>query len=124
MSKPSVLFILTSADKVLDGKPTGWYLPEAAHPYYKLAPHFNIDFASPKGGAAPLDQASVDMFKDEESVKFLNDPATQKLVQNTKKVADLSAQDYAAIFVVGGVCSFSDTMRESSSALILYSTVL
>ncbi|OCF41633.1 hypothetical protein I317_04543 [Kwoniella heveanensis CBS 569] len=102
MSKQSVLFILTSADKLLNGAPTGWYLPEAAHPYYALHNDFNIDVASPLGGEAPLDQNSVQMFKDEESVKFLSDPQAQKLVKNTKKISEVKAADYAAIFVVGG----------------------
>ena len=31
---PKVLFVYTSANKTLTGAPTGWYLPEAAHPYY------------------------------------------------------------------------------------------
>lgn len=35
------------------------YLPEAAHPYYVLAPHATIEFASPKGPNPPLDPASV-----------------------------------------------------------------
>ncbi|WVF65907.1 hypothetical protein IAT40_000645 [Kwoniella sp. CBS 6097] len=102
MSKQSVLFILTSADKLLNGAPTGWYLPEAAHPYYALHNDFNIEVASTAGGEAPIDKSSVEMFKDEESVKFLSDPQAQKLVKNTKKISEVKAEDYAAIFVVGG----------------------
>ena len=37
----------------------GWYLPEAAHPYYILAPHAEIDFASPAGPNPPVDEYSV-----------------------------------------------------------------
>lgn len=29
-----ILFVFTSADTTLTGAKTGWYLPEAAHPYY------------------------------------------------------------------------------------------
>ncbi|WWC58119.1 uncharacterized protein I303_100654 [Kwoniella dejecticola CBS 10117] len=102
MSKGSILFIFTSADKVLDGKETGWYLPEAAHPYYVLHNDFNIEAASTKGGAVPLDENSKKMFTDEESVRFLSDPKAQELVKNTKKIGDVKADDYVAIFVVGG----------------------
>jgi hypothetical protein len=62
MSSGKILFVLSSADKLLDGKtPTGWqvslssqltrrYLPEAAHPYYVLKQNgYEIVFASPKG---------------------------------------------------------------------------
>lgn len=31
-----ILFVFTSVDKTLTGAETGWYLPEAAHPYYVL----------------------------------------------------------------------------------------
>jgi putative intracellular protease/amidase len=76
-----------------------------AHPYYAVRPHFNIDFASPKGGAAPIDHSSVENFKDEESVKFFQgDEEAKKLVTETKKIKDVKAEDYVAIFVVGGVC--------------------
>ncbi|WVR03609.1 hypothetical protein IAU60_000601 [Kwoniella sp. DSM 27419] len=102
MSQQSVLFILTSADKLLNGAATGWYLPEAAHPYYALASDYHIDFASTKGGEAPLDQNSVEMFKDEESQNFLKDSKAQAGVKNAKKISEVNAADYAAIFVVGG----------------------
>jgi hypothetical protein len=36
----------------------GWYLPEAAHPYIVLSPHFTIEFASPKGPNPPMDPTS------------------------------------------------------------------
>ncbi|KAJ7137161.1 class I glutamine amidotransferase-like protein [Mycena epipterygia] len=56
---PSILFVLTSAARTLTGAHTGWYLPEAAHPYYILAPHATIDFASPAGANPPIDPTSV-----------------------------------------------------------------
>ena len=56
----------------------GWYLPEAAHPYYVLAPHAEIDFASPKGPNPPIDQHSVEAFKDDESVNFLKDEVVRE----------------------------------------------
>jgi hypothetical protein len=46
----------------------------------------------------------VETFKDEESVKFLNsDPEAKKLFSETKKIKDVNAADYVAIFVIGGV---------------------
>ena len=99
----SILFILTSADKALDGKPIGYYLPEIAHPFAALKDHFKIVAASPKGGKAPVDQSSVENFKDDESVHFHNSPETQKLVNETLKISEVKASDYAAVFVVGGV---------------------
>lgn len=99
----SILFVLTSADKLLNGAATGWYLPEAAHPYYELKDDYKIVFASPKGGKAPLDQSSVENFKDDQSVAFLQDEEAKKLYENTVKLSDVKASDYKAVFVVGGV---------------------
>lgn len=91
-------------------QPTGWYLPEAAHPYYVLSPHYRIEAISTKGGPVPVDENSVKNFQDEDSQKFLKDPEAQKLVKNTKKVEDVKAADYEAIFVIGGVSA--DSNRE------------
>ncbi|KIY73706.1 class I glutamine amidotransferase-like protein [Cylindrobasidium torrendii FP15055 ss-10] len=102
MSKSSILFVYTSCDTGVNGKPTGWYLPEAAHPYYILAPHVNITFASPKGANPPVDEGSVKTFTDDESQKFLKDPEVKKLFENTKKISEVDAKDYDAIFYVGG----------------------
>ncbi|KAK7696030.1 hypothetical protein QCA50_000671 [Cerrena zonata] len=99
---PRVLFVFTSADKTLLGGQTGWYLPEAAHPYYVLAPHAEIDFAAPKGPNPPVDEGSVQMFKDDESVKFLQDETVKSKLASTKKLSDVNVKDYDAIFYVGG----------------------
>ncbi|KAI0921680.1 hypothetical protein AcW1_004420 [Taiwanofungus camphoratus] len=97
-----ILFVFTSCNKTLTGAQTGWYLPEAAHPYYVLAPHHTIDFAAPAGPNPPVDESSVQMFKDDESVKFLNDPTVQQKFASAKKLSDVSAKDYDAVFYVGG----------------------
>ncbi|KAI0308707.1 class I glutamine amidotransferase-like protein [Amylostereum chailletii] len=97
-----ILFIYTSASKTLTGNETGWYLPEAAHPYYVLAPHFPIDFAAPEGPNPPLDSASVKLFTDDESQNFLKDPKVQELFDNAKVLKTVNLDDYAAIFYVGG----------------------
>ncbi|KAI0774096.1 ThiJ/PfpI [Fomes fomentarius] len=96
-----ILFVLTSADKTVVGTTTGWYLPEAAHPYYVLAPKYDIDFASPKGPNPPLDPASIEFFK-EDANKFLEDPVVKDKLANAKKLDDVKAADYDAVFYVGG----------------------
>ncbi|KAF9534872.1 ThiJ/PfpI [Crepidotus variabilis] len=102
MPGKSVLFVLTSADKTFTGRPTGWYLPEAAHPYYSIFPHANIDFAAPNGPNPPIDKHSVENFKDEESVKFLNDETVKQKLATAKKLTEVNSKDYEAIFYVGG----------------------
>lgn len=98
-----ILFVFTSADKTLTGAATGWYLPEAAHPYYVLAPHFEIDFASPAGANPPIDPSSVQSFKDDAgSTRFLADEGVKAKFAGAKKLSDVDVKDYAAIFYVGG----------------------
>ncbi|KAF7332171.1 Glutathione-independent glyoxalase HSP31 [Mycena kentingensis (nom. inval.)] len=100
---PCILFVFTSANKTLKGNPTGWYLPEAAHPYYILAPSYSIEFASPAGPNPPIDEGSVTAFAgDAESVKFLNDETVKSKLASAKKLSDLKVDDYDAIFYVGG----------------------
>ncbi|KDR68123.1 hypothetical protein GALMADRAFT_78961 [Galerina marginata CBS 339.88] len=104
MPPPSVLFVFTSTDKTLTGAQTGWYLPEAAHPYYILAPHVGtIDFAAPKGANPPIAEESVQSYKkDEESVNFLNDETVQHKLSSAKKLVDVDFRQYDAVFYVGG----------------------
>jgi len=114
---PKVLFVLTSHDKLGDtGKPTGWYLPEFAHPFEVLEPHTEIVVASPNGGAAPLDPASVEAFKsDAASTKFLN--TKEALWKNTHKLSEFigHANEYEAIFYVGGHGPMFDLAHDETS---------
>ncbi|KAK7061673.1 ThiJ/PfpI [Favolaschia claudopus] len=100
---PAILFVLTSVSKTLTGAQTGWYLPEAAHPYYVLAPKATIDFASPAGPNPPIDEGSVKMFaSDPECTKFLEDETVKSKLASAKKLSDVNSKDYDAIFYVGG----------------------
>ncbi|KAJ5210748.1 ThiJ/PfpI [Penicillium cf. griseofulvum] len=101
---PKVLVVLTSHDKInATGNPTGWYLPEFAHPHEVLHKKVSLTIASPKGGEAPLDPASVKMSEsDPVAQKFLKEQ--KALWSNTHKLADIlpHAGDFDAIFYVGG----------------------
>ncbi|QRV90971.1 chaperone protein HSP31 [Ceratobasidium sp. AG-Ba] len=97
-----ILFVFTSANKTLTGAQTGWYLPEAAHPYYVLNETHSIDFAAPKGPNPEVDEGSVKMFTDDESVKFLQDPEVKEKFATAKELSEVDAKEYDAIFYVGG----------------------
>jgi len=116
-SQPKVLFVLTSHSKLGDtGKPTGWYLPEFAHPYEVLAPYTQITVASPAGGEAPLDPSSVEAFKEDAiSTKFLKH--SEALWKNTKKLDSFlgHAAEYDAIFFVGGHGPMWDLATDGTS---------
>ncbi|AEO66391.1 f6667624-1955-4fc2-8552-af81adb4fb97 [Thermothielavioides terrestris] len=104
---PKILVVLTSHDKLGDtGKPTGWYLSELAHPYQILTEHgFTLTLASPAGGAAPLDPASVDAASsDPVSTAFLAQHRAAPPWERTAPLASFlgRADDFAALFFPGG----------------------
>lgn len=120
MSKPNVLFVLTSHNQLGDtGKPTGWYLPELAHPYHVLRNKANITVASPKGGEAPLDPASIEAGKDDVSVAFLNNDS--QVWKTTQKLNDFigKAKDFDAIFYVGGHGPMFDLVDDATSQQLI-----
>jgi len=120
----SILFIFTSADKTLTGKPTGYYLPEAAHPYYILAPHYNITFASPAGPNPPVDAGSVEAFKgDEDSVKFLQDETVMQKLAKAITLHEVKVSDYDAIFYPGGHGPLMDLSTDPVNAKIVEEAV-
>jgi len=120
MSKPSILFVLTSHNKLgsLD-KPTGWYLPELAHPYHVLHSKANITVASPKGGESPLDPSSVEAAKDDVSVNFLKN--NEQVWKTTQKLSDFKgkANEFDAIFYVGGHGPMFDLVDDKTSQEII-----
>lgn len=99
--KNKILFALTSHDqKGNTGQPTGFYLPEAAHPWAVLnAAGFEIDFVSPKGGRPPMDGVDLD---DATNRAFLDDPDVARKLDNTLTPDQVNAYDYDAILFVGG----------------------
>jgi putative intracellular protease/amidase len=77
--------------------------PEFAHPWEVLHEKTELTIASPKGGEAPLDPSSVQMFaSDPVSSKFLKEQ--ESLWKNTEKLADFlpRVSEFDAIFYVGG----------------------
>src|SRR5438309_2031146 len=96
-----ILFALTSHDRKGDtGEPTGYYLPEAAHPWAVLqAAGFDVDFVSPKGGKPPVD--GVDL-NDPVNRKFIDNEIIKRKLEHTPTPYQLDASSYAAILFVGG----------------------
>jgi putative intracellular protease/amidase len=100
-----ILIILTSHDQLGDtGKKTGFWLEEFAAPYYVLKDAgAAITLASPKGGQPPLDlKSEVPEFQTELTKRFRTDTDAQTELANTKKLADVSADDFDAVFYPGG----------------------
>ncbi|KAG0220621.1 class I glutamine amidotransferase-like protein [Mortierella sp. GBAus27b] len=107
MTEKKVLFILTSHDQLGDtGRKTGWYAEEAAEPATILyAAGYDIVYASPKGGVAPLDPSSVEAAKGKQAVQdFLNNAEIMNKIQNTHKLEDVAGRwsEFDAIVYPGG----------------------
>ena len=100
-----ILIVLTSHDQLGDtGKKTGFWLEEFVAPYYVLKDAgATITLASPKGGQPPLDPKS-DLSENltEQTKRFRTDSVAQAELANTKKLADVSAADFDAVFYPGG----------------------
>lgn len=119
---PKVLIVLTSQSTIpKTNDPTGWYLPEFAHPWKELHDAgAEIVVASPKGGEAPLDPGSVEMFKsDEVSAAFLKNQ--QSLWKNTVKLSEIvpRAGEFDAIFYVGGHGPMFDLVSDPISLSLI-----
>eukprot|EP01080_Neovahlkampfia_damariscottae_P010976 gene10976-3683_t len=100
-----IVIIVTNHNQIGNtGKQTGWYLPEVAHPYHVFVSNgYKVDFASPLGGPAPVDEGSVTAFsEDKVSVEFYSNKKIQDEIQNSLKISDLNAKDYDALFFAGG----------------------
>jgi len=100
-----ILIVLTSHDQLGDtGKKTGFWLEEFASPYYVLkSAGAAITLASPKGGQPPLDPTS-DLPENltESTKRFRGDREAQLELARTKKLADVCADDFDAVFYPGG----------------------
>jgi putative intracellular protease/amidase len=100
-----ILIVLTSHDQLGDsGKKTGFWLEELAAPYFVLKDAgAAITLASPKGGQPPLDPKSdLPENQTELTKRFRTDTAAQAQLADTKKLADVSANDFDAVFYPGG----------------------
>lgn len=90
---------------------------EFAHPYDVLKDEFDILVASPSGGEAPMDPASVDAAKDDKiSVDFLEHK--KALWKSTKKLSAYigHAKEIDAIYYVGGHGPMNDLAKDTHSA--------
>jgi putative intracellular protease/amidase len=117
-----VLFVLTSHNrKGNTGQTTGFYLPEAAHPWHVLhADGFEIDFVSPQGGRPPMDGADS---ADAISQQFLDNRDVASKLGNTPTPDQIRAADYSAIFFVGGhgaMWDFAENNALSAIASTIY----
>lgn len=122
----NILMVLTSHDKLGDtGKKTGFWLEEFAAPYYAfLDAGVNVTLASPAGGQPPLDPSSdTEDAQTKDTKRFKEDSDAQKHLANTKKLADMKAEDFDSVFYPGGHGPLWDLAVDKNSINLIESFV-
>lgn len=100
-----VLIVLTSHNALGDtGEQTGFWIEEFAAPYYVFKDAgIDVTLASPKGGQPPIDPKSEAPENQTAATKRFNaDKELQEQLANTKRLSDVSADDFDAVFYPGG----------------------
>jgi putative intracellular protease/amidase len=118
----NVLIVLTSHDQLGDtGEKTGFWLEEFAAPYYRLKDAgARLTLASPEGGQPPLDpKSSEPEFQTDATRRFEGDPAAQKELANTARLADMKAEDFDAVFYPGGHGPLWDLYSDQNSITLI-----
>lgn len=101
-NRGKILAVVTSTKTLGDtGRLTGYELTELARAYWVFnANGFEVDIASPAGGEpyALLDDEDMASY----DYAFLNDPIAQHKRMNTFNINEVDADNYQAIYFVGG----------------------
>ncbi len=106
-----VLLIMSSYDDMgISGKQTGTWFTELAAPYYILTEAgYEVVFASPEGGEAPIDLLSMKTpFTTEYTDKFLKDSVAMFAAKHTRKLRNIDYSTYDALFIPGGYGLLTD----------------
>jgi putative intracellular protease/amidase len=98
-----VLIVCTNHDTYpAKSSKTGLWLSELTHFYDVMAKRrILMDIVSPLGGVIPVDERSLDL-KDECNLRYWEDEAFRKKLQNSFKPAEVDATDYRLIYFAGG----------------------
>ena len=119
-----ILMVLTSHDVLGDtGRKTGFWLEEGAAPYFVFRDAgVELTLATPKGGQPPIDPKSdLPENQTEAMARFKKDATAQEQFANTKKLADMRAEDFDAIFYVGGHGPMWDLVDNTTSIALIES---
>jgi putative intracellular protease/amidase len=121
-----VLMVLTSQNSLGEkGPAAGSWLEELAAPYYVLKDAgCTVDFASVRGGGAPVDPASLgDPWLTESGKRLLADgDATRRLV-TAPALSQVDASAYDAVFLVGGAAVMWDFPHDTTLGKVLGDTL-
>ena len=110
-----VLFIVTSADTLAPGHPTGVWLDEYAIPYIALSEGgVGVTVASPKGGQGPIDPKTAPSAKTPPRWE-----SALAALAETKPLGEVAARDFDAVFVPGGHGPMVDLAADPAVASLI-----
>ena len=119
-----ILMVLTSHDQLGNtGRKTGFWLEEFAAPYFVFRDAgVLLTLTSPLGGQPPVDPKS-DLPENQTSAmtRFKKDSAAQSDLSQTVRLADVRAEDYDAVFYVGGHGPMWDLAESKDSISLIES---
>lgn len=118
-----ILMVLTSHASIGDtGHSTGVWFEELTTPYYAfINAGVEVEIASIKGGKVPIDPGSLKPAGENPASvdRFLKDTTAMGKITASLKVDDLSANDYAAVFLPGGHGTMWDLPNSVALAQLL-----
>src|SRR3954454_24158005 len=100
-----IVMVLTSHDQLGNtGRKTGFWLEEFAAPYFVFRDAgVDLTLASPLGGQPPIDPKSdLPESQTPAMARFKEDAAAQKTLSETRKLSEMTAEDFDTVFYVGG----------------------
>jgi putative intracellular protease/amidase len=118
----NILMVLTSHDRLgASDKKTGIWLEEFAAPYYAfMDAGADVTLASPLGGQPPLDPRSdTPNFHTDDTRRFRADRSAEANLAGTVKLSGVSADDYDAVFYVGGHGVMWDVTEDAASITLI-----
>jgi len=118
----NILIVLTSHDTLGNtGRKTGFWLEEFAAPYYAfLDAGAKVTLASPLGGQPPLDPKSDDPdAQTDDTRRFQKDSEAQRVLASTRRLAEVQASDFDAVFYPGGHGPLWDLAEDARSVALI-----
>lgn len=122
LAMKQILMVLSSHDELLNTESkTGVWIGEFTDPYYKFVDQgYSITLASPRGSRPPIDEMSqLTEHITESNRRFMVDQKAQTAFSNTKKLSEVSANDYDAVFFPGGHGPMFDLAQDEKSGKLI-----
>lgn len=117
-----ILMVLTSHDRLGEtGEKTGFWLEELAAPYWRFHDAgAEIVLASPRGGQPPLDPRSgAPEAQTEDTSRFQADARAMAALAATRPLAEVSMDDFDALFYPGGHGPLWDLAEDARSVALI-----